>query len=103
MIIGLGLGIKMFCFYVFYQPWKLRSASEKVKLNDKLIRNTTFKVGSIFYFMILEDFCFNLKEIRTVNKEFLSRCELKLIAKLDPYGSESTELTLKELIVNQER
>jgi hypothetical protein len=45
--------------------------------------------------MIAEDFCFNLKEIRIISKEFLSRCDLKPIAKLDPYGENGPELSLK--------
>lgn len=27
MIIGLGLGVKIFCYYVLYQPWRLGMAT----------------------------------------------------------------------------
>jgi hypothetical protein len=32
MLVGVGLGVKVFCFYVLYQPWRLTVASELVRL-----------------------------------------------------------------------
>lgn len=38
MIVALGLGVKMFCFYVLYQPWKLGMATEAVIRNAIALR-----------------------------------------------------------------
>jgi len=35
MLVGIGLGVKIFCFYVLYQPWRLSMASEVVKFRWK--------------------------------------------------------------------
>lgn len=61
MLVGLGLGIKIFCLYVLYQPWRLAVASETIRVRWKELTEVINRFGSIFYYLILDEFCFKLK------------------------------------------
>lgn len=71
MLIGLGLGVKMFCYYILYQPWNLSMATDPVIKNKTKLRETVEKIGSIYYFIILEEFCFKLRELKHSNRSLL--------------------------------
>lgn len=71
MLIGLGLGVKMFCYYILYQPWNLSMASEPIMKNKLKLREIVERIGSIYYFIILEEFCFKLKEFKYTNRSLL--------------------------------
>jgi hypothetical protein len=54
MVIGLGLGVKIFCYYLLYQPWKLGMATDEIINNVTSLRGQINNIGSVFYFMLLE-------------------------------------------------
>ena len=52
MIMGLGLGIKIFCLYVLYRPWNLSFCSAALKQRCQEVKELVNKVGSVFYFLL---------------------------------------------------
>jgi hypothetical protein len=68
MLLAVGVGIKIFCFYLLYQPWNFTFANEEIKKNKEKLRYFVKCTGSIFYYILLEDFCLNIKEVHTLNK-----------------------------------
>lgn len=61
MIIGLGLGIKIFSFYILYQPWKLGVATKQIEDNYERLQEIIKNIGSVFYYILLEEFCWKAK------------------------------------------
>lgn len=104
MIVALGLGVKIFCYYLLYQPWKLGMATETVIKNATALRETVYKIGSVFYFPLVEEFCLKLKEVRSLSKNLLVSFGIRAIPQLDPCGEGIKEpSTSKQLIVGQSR
>ena len=54
MIVGMGVGIKIFCYYLLYQPWRIEGADNIIKEKYKDIKETISKIGSVFYYILLE-------------------------------------------------
>lgn len=104
MVVGLGVGVKMFCFYVLYQPWKLGMATEAVVRNTKALRETVQNISSIFYYFLIEEFCLKQKEVRSLNKSLLVTFGIRAMAQLDPWGDGTrSPNTSKHLIAGQSR
>jgi hypothetical protein len=104
MIVGLGLGVKVFCHYVLYQPWKLGMATQTVIKNADRLRERVYKIGSVFYFPLVEEFCLKLREVRSLSKNLLVSFGIKPIPQLDPCAEGSKEPnSSKQLIVGQSR
>ncbi len=85
MLIGLGLGIKIFCFYVLYQPWNISFSGPTLKTEYKSIKETINNIGSVFYYLLFEQFCLNLKEVRTLNKSKIIHLSARARKQLDPF------------------
>jgi hypothetical protein len=60
MIIGMALGIKIFCFYILLQPWNLSMSGPKLKKKYQIIKRFINNVGSIFYYLLMEQFNFKI-------------------------------------------
>jgi hypothetical protein len=86
MMVALGLGVKVFCYYVLYQPWKLGMATEGVVRNADKLRETIYRIGSVFYYPLIEEFCLKLKEVRSLSKSLLVTFGIRAIPQLDPCG-----------------
>lgn len=104
MVVALGVGVKIFCFYLLYQPWKLGAATEKVVSNTKALREIVQKIASVFYYLLIEDFCLRLKEVRSLSKSLLVSFGIRAMAQLDPWGEGTRDPnTSKHLIAGQSR
>lgn len=104
MVVGLGVGVKMFCFYVLYQPWKLGMATETVVRNAKALRETVQKIASVFYYFLIEEFCLKVKEVRSLSKSLLITFGIRAMAQLDPWGDGTRDPnSSKQLIAGQSR
>lgn len=110
MLVAMGLGVKVFCFYVLYQPWKLALAPASLRQPSPTIKATAAQVGSLFYFLLLEEFCLTLKEVRTLSKQHLARFGIRPVPPLDPHAtgeskqSRSTHATShRQVLANQSR
>jgi len=103
MIIALGLGIKIFCFYILYQPWNISFCGPTLRKQHKRIKETIKNIGSVFYYLIFEQFCWNLKEVRTLNKSKIVNLALRARKQLDPFNEGESGSTNKVLIVGQTR
>ena len=61
-------------------------------------------IGSVFYFILLEEYCINIKEARTVKKELIGNFGVRPIKQLDPLGESDVQgSTSRHLIANQNR
>lgn len=99
MMVALGLGIKIFCFYLLAQPWKLGMATEPVVEHASAIRETINNIVSVFHYMLIEDHCLQLKEVNSLSKHQLASFGIRQIAQLDPFGDSVKEpSTSKQLI-----
>lgn len=103
-MIALGLGVKVFCFYLLYQPWKLSMATEPIIKNANALREMVYKIGSVFYYPLVEEFCLKLKEVRSLSKSLLVSFGIRAIAQLDPCGEGIKEPnSSRNLILGQNR
>jgi hypothetical protein len=84
MVMALGVGIKIFCFYLLYKPWDLECASDRVRQERQALATIVKNVASIFYYLLFEDFCLSLKEIHAVNKSLIVNLGVRPIRQLDP-------------------
>ena len=98
----MGVGIKIFCFYLLYKPWNLFCAGQGIRQSKDKLKEMIKNIGSIFYFHLLEDFCLNLREIRKIRNESID-IGLKPIKQMDPLKEGVLQPTSKSLICNQSR
>ncbi len=60
-------------------------------------------VGSVFYFLLLEQFCLNIKEVRSIKKSLIANLGVRAIKQLDPHGEGNGGSTSKALVAEQSR
>lgn len=53
MLAALCLGVKIFCFYVLSQPWKLGMATEQIVKNGRSLKEQISNITSVYYYMII--------------------------------------------------
>ncbi len=61
-------------------------ATEPIIKNKTKLRETVEKIGSIYYFIILEEFCFKLRELKHSNRSLLEKFGVRTIKQFDPFS-----------------
>ena len=55
MIVGMCIGIKLFCGYVLYRPWLLNMSKTDFRKNFEEINDFIDEYASVFYYLIMDE------------------------------------------------